>query len=194
VTRASDNAFPSILIAEGTEPSAPAAGKQRLYIDSTSHHLSRTDSAGAEVDLEAFVGCSVANSALQAISNNSATALTFDTESSPFYDVGNVHSTTNFTATSAGKWYMHCSVDCDPAASGVAYLTVAINGSEVLPLRRRENINVNNAQATGQIFAITTELILALNDVVTFLAFQNSGGSVNWGSVAQAVATFRQIA
>jgi len=52
VTKASDNAFPSILITEGTEPSAPAAGKQRLYIDSTTHHLKRTDSGGTDVDIE----------------------------------------------------------------------------------------------------------------------------------------------
>ncbi len=30
----------------------PAAGHQRLYIDSTSHHLTRTDSSGTEVDIE----------------------------------------------------------------------------------------------------------------------------------------------
>lgn len=56
MTKASDNAFPSILITEGTEPSAPAAGKQRLYIDSTSHHLMRTNSSGTETDLEAASG------------------------------------------------------------------------------------------------------------------------------------------
>jgi len=53
MTKASDNAFPSILITEGTEPSAPAAGKQRLYIDSTTHKLKRTDSSGTDVTLEA---------------------------------------------------------------------------------------------------------------------------------------------
>ncbi len=52
MTKASDNAFPSLLITEGTEPSAPAAGKQRLYIDSTSHHLKRTDSSGTDTDIE----------------------------------------------------------------------------------------------------------------------------------------------
>lgn len=56
MTKASDNAFPSLLITEGTEPSAPAAGKQRLYIDSTSHHLKRTDSSGTDVDIEAVSG------------------------------------------------------------------------------------------------------------------------------------------
>lgn len=52
MTKASDNAFPSILITEGTEPAAPAAGKQRLYIDSTTHKLKRTDSAGVDVTIE----------------------------------------------------------------------------------------------------------------------------------------------
>jgi len=48
MTKASDNAFPSLLITEGTEPSAPAAGKQRLYIDSTTHVLMLTNSSGTE--------------------------------------------------------------------------------------------------------------------------------------------------
>jgi hypothetical protein len=56
VTKASDNAFPSVLITEGTEPSAPAAGKQRLYIDSTTHKLKRTDSSGTDVTIESTAG------------------------------------------------------------------------------------------------------------------------------------------
>lgn len=56
MAKASDNAFPSILITEGTEPSAPAAGKQRLYIDSTTHKLKRTDSSGTDVTIEAAAG------------------------------------------------------------------------------------------------------------------------------------------
>lgn len=64
MTKASDNPFPSLLITEGTEPSAPAAGKQRLYIDSTSHHLSRTDSSGAEVDIESAAANGLASDTL----------------------------------------------------------------------------------------------------------------------------------
>lgn len=52
MTKASDNAFPSLLITESTEPTAPAAGKQRLYIDSTSHKLKATNSSGTERDIE----------------------------------------------------------------------------------------------------------------------------------------------
>jgi hypothetical protein len=52
MTKASDNAYPSILITEGTEPSAPAAGKQRLYIDSTTHLLKATNSSGTDRTVE----------------------------------------------------------------------------------------------------------------------------------------------
>lgn len=55
MTAGSNNAFPSLLLTEGTEPSAPAAGKQRLYIDSTSHKLKRTDSSGVDVTVEGMV-------------------------------------------------------------------------------------------------------------------------------------------
>lgn len=46
MTKASDNAFPSLLITEGTVPASPAAGKQRLYVDSTSHLLKLVNSSG----------------------------------------------------------------------------------------------------------------------------------------------------
>lgn len=55
---ASDNPFPSLLITEGTEPAAPAAGKQRLYIDSTTHKLKRTDSSGTDVTIESTAAAS----------------------------------------------------------------------------------------------------------------------------------------
>lgn len=64
MTKASDNAFPSVLVTEGTEPSAPAAGKQRLYIDSTSHHLMRVPSSGTEVDIETAAAGGMATDAL----------------------------------------------------------------------------------------------------------------------------------
>jgi hypothetical protein len=49
---ASDNAFPSVLVTEGTVPASPAAGKQRVYIDSTSHKLKRVNSSGVATDIE----------------------------------------------------------------------------------------------------------------------------------------------
>lgn len=65
MVKASDNAYPSLLITEGTEPSAPAAGKQRLYIDSTSHHLMRTNSSGTETDIEGATSGDFSSGALR---------------------------------------------------------------------------------------------------------------------------------
>lgn len=73
--KGSDNPFPSILIEEATEPAAPAAGFQRLYIDSTSHTLYRTDSAGAQVAIEGS-SAAVELDYVQITSNVSPTATT----------------------------------------------------------------------------------------------------------------------
>lgn len=43
--KASDNPYPSVLVVEGTAPAAPAAGDQRVYIDSADHLLKAIDSA-----------------------------------------------------------------------------------------------------------------------------------------------------
>lgn len=44
--------IPSVAITEGTTPANPTAGKQKLFINSSSHHLSRVNSSGTVVDLE----------------------------------------------------------------------------------------------------------------------------------------------
>jgi hypothetical protein len=109
VTKASDNAYPSILITEGTEPSAPAAGKQRLYIDSTTHKLKRTDSSGVDVTIE---GAGITNlyvgspQALGTLGTSVATALAADrvyiTKFVPTADVTVATAAWN-CATSAGN-------------------------------------------------------------------------------------------
>lgn len=48
--KASDNPFTSILIDEEVDPAAPAAGHQRLFIDSADHKLKTIDSSSSVVD------------------------------------------------------------------------------------------------------------------------------------------------
>ncbi len=52
---ASNNPYPYITVAETAEPAAPSAGRQRLYIDPTTHRAKATDSSGVERSLEAAV-------------------------------------------------------------------------------------------------------------------------------------------
>lgn len=53
MTVASDNKFPKIVITESAAPSSPAAGDQKLFIDSSDKHLKLKNSAGAVTDLQA---------------------------------------------------------------------------------------------------------------------------------------------
>ncbi len=47
-----DNLSPYLTIVEATEPSAPSAGQQRIYIDSTTHLLKATNSSGTDRTIE----------------------------------------------------------------------------------------------------------------------------------------------
>lgn len=49
---ASDNKFPKIIITEGTAPSSPSAGDQKLFIDSSDHKLKRKNSGGSVTTIE----------------------------------------------------------------------------------------------------------------------------------------------
>lgn len=50
--KASDNPFPTFLAVEGTTPASPAAGRQKLFIDSADHKLKRVNSSGTVVTVE----------------------------------------------------------------------------------------------------------------------------------------------
>lgn len=52
MTTASNNPFPSVLVVEGSAPASPAAGDQRLFIDSADHKLKRKDSSGTVTTVE----------------------------------------------------------------------------------------------------------------------------------------------
>ena len=56
MTKASDNEFPSLLVKEGSAPSSPAAGDQRLYIDTADHKLKRKNSGGSVTTIEGSAG------------------------------------------------------------------------------------------------------------------------------------------
>jgi hypothetical protein len=56
MAKASDNVFPKLIVAEGTVPSNPAAGQQKLYVDSADHKLKRVNSSGAVTAIESAGG------------------------------------------------------------------------------------------------------------------------------------------
>jgi hypothetical protein len=136
MTKASDNAFPSLLITEGTEPSAPAAGKQRVYIDSTTHHLSRTNSSGTEVDIETGAGISYTawTPALTASSSNPTLGSGSNAQGRYFktgkfvHAYGSINFGSSGVAAGSGVYWistpvtMRTSVNADMNQIGMAYL------------------------------------------------------------------------
>lgn len=46
MAKASDNAFPSLLLVEGSAPASPSSGQHRLFVDTADDKLKRKDAAG----------------------------------------------------------------------------------------------------------------------------------------------------
>lgn len=54
----SNNPFPSVLVVEGTAPSSPSAGQQRVFIDSADHKFKRVNSSGTVTAIESTAAVS----------------------------------------------------------------------------------------------------------------------------------------
>lgn len=93
MTTGSDNKFPKVIITEGTAPASPAAGDQKLYIDSSDHHLKRKNSSGTVTDLEAAGG---AASTLVS-DKKTRTAGDYTTTSATFTDVDSTNLSITLT-------------------------------------------------------------------------------------------------
>lgn len=128
-------------------------------------------SAGAT----AYTGAKVYNSANITLANDTATALTFNSES---WDTDNCHSTTSntsrLTAKTAGKYQVTGLVWFAWNATGQRSLYVYKNGT----VHGQVSENYNTASASTML-NITIEIELAVDDYVELYAYQNSGGNLD---------------
>jgi hypothetical protein len=178
MTKASDNAFPSLLITEGTEPSAPAAGKQRLYIDSTSHHLSLTNSSGTETDLQAlsstFSGCKVKNSGTQSRATNST--FLWDQED---YDTGTYHdtgsNTGNMVIPATGKYHVGAFIKSNGTITAGKYILYIQNNGADLPAAQQDSAAL---AAGGVQLTVSADAVLTVGDILTVKCA--SAGTTTW--------------
>jgi hypothetical protein len=102
MAKGSDNEFPSLLVKEGTAPANPAAGDQRIFIDSTSHHIKRVNSSGTVVDMEA-VG---ASSAILAVKSHAPSGTTYTVSSTTLAAADATNLIVTFTAPSTGNVFV----------------------------------------------------------------------------------------
>lgn len=103
MAKASDNQFPKVILTEqGSTPATPAAGDQKIFIDSSDHHLKRVDEADAVVDIEAGGGTGASMDEADPygihhrLSGSSADDDEFDTDTSASY--------TQVTPTGSVTW------------------------------------------------------------------------------------------
>ncbi len=121
------------------------------------------------------VGARAYNSGAQSISNNTTTAVTFDSES---YDTSGIHSTSSntsrLTAPTAGKYLISGNACFDANAAGVRLFHVYVNGFMVASDR---------PTSIGAIFgtcgSVNTVYSMNAGDYAELYVFQNSGGSLN---------------
>lgn len=176
---ASDNPFPSLLITEGTEPTAPAAGKQRLYIDSTTHLLKATNSSGTDRTVEGM-------SLLQTLTASASSSLDFTTFISSNYDDYMIRGVNVAPATNAAHLYLEVGTGAGPTYdtgnnyewSRMGYHAggAANNDQGATGLARICNSMSNNA---GYGFASFTAMVTGLQSTTQRKTFHGTSVFVN---------------
>ena len=151
---------------------------QTLVADSTASTGLKwaTPSSGAAT----AAGCYIYKSTSQSISNNTATALTFDAES---FDTDAYHSTSSNTSRitiptgKGGKYQVNTTILFANSTTGVRRLEIWVNGA----LYQQDSIAVSSSD--GRIFmTLASVLSLAAADYIEIYVFQSSGGALNvWG-------------
>jgi len=132
-------------------------------------------------DITAGVGARVYKAADQAISNNTDTAINFDSER---YDTNTLHDTvTNNTritisaGAGAGKYLIGCNIRFEANATGTRVVAIKLNGSTIIGQSR------TNAVAEGGFSTVIPPLgiiyDMSVSDYVEIIVTQTSGGSLN---------------
>lgn len=193
MTKASDNAFPSILLVEqGSTPASPSAGQQRLFLKSADHLPYLVNSGGSVAAVggaggsTAFCGCRLYASNTQSIGNSSWTAVTFDTEEA---DTDAFHSTVSNTSritipTGKDGYYAGVAIiTWDTNTTNNRYVWWRKNGSDM-----RGSLAWGVASSSrSTIVCPIPALSLVATDYLEVGVFQDSGGSRTIGDASSAI-------
>ena len=125
----------------------------------------------------AFAGCSLYNSGAQTLANNTATAITFDSE---HFDTDGFHSTSTNTSritipTGKGGYYLFLAfAEWSNSSSGRRYLLLKKNGSGGVEF---ETLAPPSTASPSAIFYYITST--AVGDYFEIFGEQSSGGNLN---------------
>jgi hypothetical protein len=183
--KASDNQFPSVLLAEqGDKPATPASGYGRLYIKSDGLYI--VDDGGNEFGPFAtsegpnyVQGARVYNNADISINHAEAIYLTFNSER---YDTDTIHDTVSnsgrLTCKTAGKYIIVVLIDFEAHATGNRQVWVQLNGTT--DIGRTTQLADSSA---AQRLCLATIYDLDVNDYIEAGVYQSSTVALNISSV-----------
>lgn len=104
MAKASDNLFPYVHLVPAAAPAAPAAGAERLFLDSgDSNKLKRKNSAGTVTTVE---GGGSVTPGERIVCNRTGLGASYTTTSTTFADIDATNLTAAVTTPSGGKRYM----------------------------------------------------------------------------------------
>jgi hypothetical protein len=125
------------------------------------------------------IGARAYNSANVTISNNTTTALTFNSEHYDTDPNGEIHSTSSntgrLTCRTAGAYYAWGMSQLAANATGRRLLQIRLNGSTIIGLAEIPNAGA----AAPTTIQVDTIYQLAANDYLELLIFQDSGGNLD---------------
>lgn len=161
---------------EQAEPSAPAAGHQRVYIDSTTHKLKATNSSGTDRDIEGTGGSSAFNGA-KAYHNTTQTvgaAITALNLNSEDFDTASYHDTvtnnTRMTVPTTGYYRV------------TGHAQFAMNATCILGLRIDGTTTVRGSAVAGdgasEKYQTTAIVFMTSGHYIELWAYQSSSGAV----------------
>ena len=195
MAKASDNPFPSILVAESAAPAAPPSGHSRLFIDPVDGALKRINSAGTVTAIASSTAASrvyAHRGTTQSIPHNVSTAIDLTGED---YDTDNFHDTVTNTSRltipagwTSAVYAITGSVQVASNATGMRTLTIRKNGAA---LSRGAGQQKANAPMGGvALMQVSADVQLTAGDYVDLAISQTSGAALD---VASATLSLRRV-
>jgi len=172
--------------AEGSAPSTPSSGQVVVYAKSD-HDLYTKDSTGAVYRMKRFHGCRVYRNSAQSISNNSSTAITFDTElfdTDAFHDTGSNTSRITIPSGLDGKYrFSWHAMFAASNTTGLRLAFLRLNGVDDTHNVPGSRNNLNPISASLEAHGTGSCIVdLVATDYIELFVYQNSGGAVNSGT------------
>ena len=127
-------------------------------------------------NVEKDIGAKVTSTAAQTITNNTTTAIAFDSE---VYDTDGIHdnstNNTRLTCKTAGKYHIvaNLNYESDDPAVGVRMFGIYVDGTRVVK-EVNDCVTLDNTTVS-----MSTIQNLAVNQYVEIKTVQNSGGNLN---------------